>query len=91
MYPATIQSALFVDGLSVSVTAEDLTEIFSPFGTVIWSRAATDRFRRSLGFGYVIMDSEGADKAVQALNGKTIAGGVLTIFRTEIPPLPRTG
>ena len=88
MYPATIQSALFVDGLSVSVTAEDLNELFSPFGTVIWTRVATDRFRRSLRFGYVIMDADDADTAMQALNGKTTAVGVLTIVRTEIPPLP---
>jgi RNA recognition motif-containing protein len=90
MYPSASQSALFVDGLSLSVTAEDLTECFSPFGTVIWTRVATDHFRKSLGFGYVIMDAEDADRAMQALNGKTIAGGVLTIVRTEIPPLPRT-
>jgi RNA recognition motif-containing protein len=90
MYPSENRSALFVDGLSLSVTAEDLNECFSPFGTVIWTRVATDRFRKSLGFGYVIMDAEGADRAIQTLNGKTIAGGVLTIVRTEIPPLPRT-
>jgi RNA recognition motif-containing protein len=91
MYRSVDQSALFVDGLSLSVTADDLNERFSPFGTVIWTRIATDRFRKSLGFGYVIMDAEGADRAIHALNGKTIAGGVLTIVRTEIPPLPQTG
>lgn len=91
MYPSEDQSALFVDGLCLSVTAEDLNESFSPFGTVIWTRVATDHFRKSLGFGYVIMDAEGADRAIHALNGKTIAGGVLTILRTQIPPLPRTG
>jgi RNA recognition motif-containing protein len=88
MYASEHQSALFVDGLSVSVTAEDLNELFSPFGTVIWTRVATDRFRRSLRFGYVIMEAEGAAKAMQALNGKTTAAGVLMIVRTEIPPLP---
>jgi RNA recognition motif-containing protein len=91
MSPSENQSALFVDGLSLSVTADDLNESFSPFGTVVWTRVATDRFRKSLGFGYVIMDAEGADRAIHALNGKTISGGILMIVRTEIPPLPRTG
>jgi RNA recognition motif-containing protein len=88
-YQSATQSALLVDGLSLSVTAEDLNEFFVPCGTVIWTRVATDRFRRSLGFAYVIMDHEGADRAMQILNGKTIGGRVCSIFHTQIPPLPR--
>ena len=82
-------TAIIVDGLSVSVTSDDLLEIFSPFGPVVWARVAMARSRQSLGFGYVVMDAEGAAKAIENLHGRTIAGRELTIARTTIPPLPR--
>jgi RNA recognition motif-containing protein len=81
-------TALIVNGLSLSLTSEDLREIFSEFGSVMWTRIATDRSREDLGFGYVVMNAEGAAKAIQALDGKTIAGQKMTIAHTAIPPLP---
>jgi RNA recognition motif-containing protein len=81
-------TALIGGGLSVSVTSEDLREIFSAFGPVMWSRIETDGSGEDLGIGYVVMNAEAAAKAIQALDGKTIAGQKVTIAHTAIPPLP---
>lgn len=81
-------TALIVNGLSLSLASEDLREIFSEFGPVMWTHVETDGSGEDLGFGYVVMDAEGAAKAIQALNGKTIAGQKVTIAHTAIPPLP---
>lgn len=86
---ARIPAALIVDGLSLSVTSEDLREIFTPFGPVIWVRVAMDRSREPLGFGYVVMEAEYATNALHALDGKTIAGRRVHIAHTSIPALPR--
>jgi RNA recognition motif-containing protein len=84
-------SALIVDGLALSLTSDDLTELFTPFGSILWTHVATDPFRRSLGFGYVVMETdEQADRAIQALQGYSVGGRVIRIARTEVPPLPRT-
>jgi hypothetical protein len=51
-----------------------------------------DRYRRSLSYGYVVMEVDAdAAKAVQALDGKAVAGGgqKLKIVYAPIPPLPR--
>jgi RNA recognition motif-containing protein len=85
------RSALIVDGLSLSVTSDDLKELFVPFGSVLWTQVATDPFRRSLGFGYVVMETDDqASRAAEALNGHSLAGRKLTIIRTQVPPLPRS-
>jgi len=85
------RSALIVDGLELSLTSDDLTELFTPFGTILWTQVVTDPFRRSLGFGYVVMETDDqATRALQALHGHSIAGRVIRISRSEVPPLPRT-
>jgi hypothetical protein len=44
-----------------------------------------DRYRRSLSYGYVVMDVDAdAAKAVEALDGKDLA-----IVYAPVPPLPR--
>jgi cold-inducible RNA-binding protein len=84
-------SALIVDGLALSLTLDDLTELFTPFGTILWGQVVTDPFRQSLGFGYVVMETdEQAARALQALQGHSIAGRLIRISRSEVPPLPRT-
>jgi RNA recognition motif-containing protein len=85
------RSALIVDGLALSLTSDDLTELFTPFGSILWTHVATDPFRRSLGFGYVVMETdEHATRAIEALQGHSIGGRVISIARTDVPPLPRT-
>ena len=84
------QPALIIDGLSLSATSDDLREMLSPYGTVVWCRIAVDRLGKSLRYGYVVMDTEDhARKALEALNGKTPAGLPITVGLTPVPSLPR--
>jgi RNA recognition motif-containing protein len=79
---------LIVDGLALSLTDEDLTGLFSPFGALV-VHVARDRFRRSLGLGYVVMENENqATKAIQALQGQSVAGRPLRIIRREVTAFP---
>jgi len=83
-------SALIVDGLPLSMTSEHLTNLFAPFGKVTWARVVMDRYRRSLAYGYVVMEPD-ADAAVaaKALDGKDIGGAQkLTVVYAPSPPLP---
>jgi len=83
-------SALIVDGLALSFTSSDLQDIFMPFGSVVWARVVRDHCGHSLRYGYVVMDTEdNALKAIEALNGKTVAGLPITVTLTTVPPLPR--
>ena len=87
---AISHAALLVDGLALSITSEDLREMLSPYGKVLWTRVVTDRFRRSLSYGYAVMaDEADAVRAIDALNGKTLAGRPMSVSRTTVPPLPR--
>jgi RNA recognition motif-containing protein len=87
----TVVAALIVDGFPLSWTSEHLTEMFAAFGKVTWARVVMDRFRRSLSYGYVVMDVDAdATKAVEALDGKDIGGGQkLKVVYAPVPPLPR--
>ena len=90
MATADPQSALIIDGFSLSTTADDLREMLSPYGTVVWCRIAVDRLGKSLRYGYVVMDTEEhARKALEALSGKTSAGLPITVGLTPVPSLPR--
>jgi RNA recognition motif-containing protein len=83
------QTALIIDGLHLFVTSEDLKEMFTPYGKVVWTRVVMDQFRRSMAYGYVVMASDAeATRAIESLNGKLTGSGVLKVLHTDIPPLP---
>ncbi|MFO0966348.1 MAG: RNA-binding protein [Gemmataceae bacterium] len=70
---------LYVGNLPFTATADDLLEAFGEFGTVTQAQIIMDRDTgRSRGFGFVEM-SEGADEAVNALNGAEMQGRTLTV------------
>jgi RNA recognition motif-containing protein len=67
---------MFVGGLTVETTADDLKEHFGQFGTVVNAMIMNDaQSGRSRGFGFVTFDSEDAIDAVLArthtIHGKT--------------------
>jgi RNA recognition motif-containing protein len=70
---------LYVGNLPFSTTEQELTDLFSQYGTVTKSQVIMDRETgRSRGFGFVEMSS-GADEAVQAMNGAEYQGRRLTV------------
>ena len=81
---------LYVGNLPYSASESDLTDKFSPHGTVESSKLIEDRNTgRSKGFGFVEMgtDSE-AQAAIEALNGTDYDGRPMTVNEAR-PMKPR--
>ena len=71
---------LFVGNLSFQTSENDITNTFAQYGAVESVQIITDRDTgRSKGFGFVVMDQEGADKAIAGLNGSQVDGRALTV------------
>ncbi|MBX3450809.1 MAG: RNA-binding protein [Planctomycetaceae bacterium] len=87
---------LYVGNLPYTTTADDLREAFSQFGTVTRAQVVSDRETgRSRGFGFVEM-SDGADQAIEAMNGASFQGRTLTVNEARPrddrgPRPPRSG
>ena len=80
---------LYVGNLSFQTTEISITETFTQCGTVESVNIITDRDSgRSKGFGFVVMDEEGADKAIATLNGSQLDGRPLTVNEAR-PMVPR--
>jgi len=70
---------LYVGNLPFSTTTDDLRDAFSQYGTVSRAQVISDRDTgRSRGFGFVEMD-DGAEEAVEGLNGADFQGRTLTV------------
>ena len=70
---------LYVGNLSFSVNSDKLREVFEEFGTVSSASVVTDRETgRSRGFGFVEME-DGAEAAINGLNGTDLDGRALTV------------
>jgi cold-inducible RNA-binding protein len=76
-----MSTKLFVGNLSFNATENQLQDMFAAHGNVIEVDLIMDKFSgRPRGFAFVTMENkEGADAAVQALNGKSIDGRALTV------------
>ena len=76
-----MSNKLFVGNLSFNTTENDLNDAFAAHGTVSEVNLMMDRSTgRSRGFAFVTMNSpEEAQKAIDALNGKSIDGRALTV------------
>ena len=72
---------IFVGNFSFSLSEGELRSMFEPFGAVDSATVVMDRATgRSRGFGFVEMpNSEEAEKAITALNGKDSGGRSLTV------------
>jgi RNA recognition motif-containing protein len=79
LFEVTMSKRLYVGNLPFDTTADDLRQAFSQYGTVASASVVADRDTgRSRGFGFVEM-SDGADQAMQALNGAEMQGRTLTV------------
>ncbi len=67
---------LFVGNLPFNMTDEELSGVFSPYGTIVSSNIVKDKYsQRSKGFGFVEYETdEAAAEAMQALDGSEQGG-----------------
>jgi len=79
---------IYVGNLSWSMTDEDLTNLFTEFGTVTSGKILKDKMNgRSKGFGFVEMeDDEAAKAAIAALNETEVMGRKLIVNESQPRP-----
>jgi RNA recognition motif-containing protein len=71
---------LYVGNLPFNATTEEVRTAFEAFGTVHDVSLVTDRDTgRPRGFGFVEMDAEAADAAIEGLNDKDFGGRDITV------------
>lgn len=72
---------IFVGNLNFSATEESIRSLFQPYGAIERVSLATDRDSgRSRGFAFVEMtNTEEADRAIDALNGREVDGRALNV------------
>ena len=74
---------LYVGNLAWGVTDDDLQNMFAEFGSVASAVVITDRETgRSRGFGFVELE-DGADQAIEALNGQEHSGRPLRVNEAQ--------
>ena len=70
---------IYVGNISWGLTDQDIENVFAEYGTVTSAKIITDRATgRSRGFGFVEM-SDGAEAAIEALNGTEVDGRELVV------------
>ena len=70
---------IYVGNISWGLTDQDLENVFAEYVTVDSAKIITDRATgRSRGFGFVEM-SDGAEAAIEALNGTEVDGRELVV------------
>jgi RNA recognition motif-containing protein len=76
---------IYVGNLSWSMTDEDLSSLFSEYGTVSSAKILKDKMNgRSKGFGFVEMDDEEAAKtAISSLHETEIQGRKLIVNESQ--------
>jgi RNA recognition motif-containing protein len=72
---------LFVVGFPLDINDAELVELFAIQGEVLSAHLVTDKFtNRHKGFGFIEMaDEDGANQAINALNGMVIKGRKITV------------
>lgn len=77
--------SIYVGNLSYEVSQEDLSEVFSEYGSVKRVHLPTDRETgRKRGFGFVEMESEAEeDKAIETLDGAEWMGRELKVNKAR--------
>ncbi|MFO8033238.1 MAG: RNA-binding protein [Desulfohalobiaceae bacterium] len=71
---------MYVGNLPFSSSEEDVRELFSQYGSVASVNLIQDRQTgRPRGFGFVEMETENADQAIEALDGTDFGGRTLKV------------
>lgn len=80
---------LYVGNLPWETTSEELSEMFSAYVNVLNCRIITDKDTgRSRGFGFVEVNDEDVEKAIEAINGAMLGGRQLVVNEAR-PRQPR--
>jgi RNA recognition motif-containing protein len=79
---------VFVGGLSWNTNDDTLRSAFEAYGTVDDAKVVSDRDTgRSRGFGFVTFsDEEGAQNAIETMNGRQLDGRTLNVNAAEDKP-----
>ena len=80
-----MEKRIYVGNLPFSATEAEVREMFAQHGTVLTLElVANDRdASRCRGFGFVEMDTEEADVAIEALDGVELGGRPLRVSRAR--------
>lgn len=86
--------SIYVGNLPYTTSEDELRDMFGVHGTVHSVKLVTDRETgRPRGFGFVEMEQDAAQSAIDALNGKDIGGRPLRVNlaqeKPSRPPRPR--
>jgi RNA recognition motif-containing protein len=84
--------SIYVGNLPFSATETDVRDMFEQYGTVHSAKVITDRETgRSRGFGFVEMDDNEAQEAIEATDGTEMDGRPLKVneARPRAPRPPR--
>ena len=77
---------IYVGNLPFTSSEDDIRQLFSTYGEVISVSLPNDRETgRPRGFGFVEMENENADQAIQALDGKELGGRSLRVNEAREP------
>jgi RNA recognition motif-containing protein len=72
--------SVYIGNLPFKTTESELSQVFSEYGQVQDVKLINDRATgRPRGFGFVLMDDEGALKAIQAMDGTQMGGRTLKL------------
>lgn len=80
---------IYVGNLPWSMTEDDVRDAFAAFGEVISVKLVNDRETgRPRGFGFVEMEDQGADSAIESLDGTDFGGRNIKVNEAR-PRQPR--
>lgn len=83
---------IYVGNLNFNTSMEEVSSLFSQYGTVVSAKLITDRETgRSKGFGFIEMADEEATEAINALNDYEFSGRNLRVNEAKgVSDAPRS-
>ncbi len=75
-----MSKTIYVANLPTNANEQEVQALFSPYGDIQSIKLINDiETDKPLGYGFIEMDDEAADKAILALNGKKFDGQALQV------------
>jgi RNA recognition motif-containing protein len=81
---------IYISNLDSAIKAEELTTVFSAYGSVNSAEVVMDVFTgESRGFGYVEMNDEEGEKAIEKLNNSVLHELTISVKQAEPRKIPQ--